>query len=161
MSRFHIVEHTIPCQHVREYARATSTTQEEVLHLAVKQYIPKDNTDPQPGDVTVIGAHANGFPKELYEPLWDDLYARSKKYGFRIRSIWIADVAQQGQSSVLNEKLLGNDPGWNDHPRDLLHMINVKRDQMPRPLIGIGHSMGGNHLYDPSHTCSIESNISD
>jgi hypothetical protein len=28
-------------------------------------------------------------------------------------------------------------------------MINMKRDQMPRPLIGIGHSMGGNHLCDP------------
>lgn len=34
-----------------------------------------------------------------------------------------------------------------DHGRDLLHMINHFRDQMPRPLIGIGHSMGGNHMY--------------
>ena len=147
MSSFHIVEHHIPTQHIREYARATSGPQETVLHLAVKQYIPKDNPDPQPGDVTIIGAHANGFPKELYEPLWDDIFARSKKNGFRIRSIWIADVAQQGQSSVLNEQLLGNDPSWSDHPRDLLHLINLKRDEMPRPLVGIGHSMGGFHLY--------------
>jgi len=148
MSSFHVIEHKIPCQHIREYARATSGSQETVLHLAVKQYVPKDNPNPQPGDVTIIGAHANGFPKELYEPLWDDLHARSKQQGFRIRGIWIADVAQQGQSSVLNEQLLGNDPNWNDHPRDLLHLINLKRDQMPRPLIGIGHSMGGNHLYE-------------
>ncbi|KIV79381.1 hypothetical protein PV11_06944 [Exophiala sideris] len=146
MSSFTIVEHQIPCQHVREYPRALAGSQEDVLHLAVKQYIPKDNPNPQPGDVTIIGAHANAFPKELYEPLWDDIHARSMKSGFRIRSIWIADVAHQGQSSVLNEKQLGNDPGWNDHPRDLLHMINTMRDQMPRPLIGIGHSMGGNHL---------------
>lgn len=47
--------------------------------------------------------------QELYEPLWEDIHARSKASGFRIRSIWIADVAQQGQSSVLNEGLLGND----------------------------------------------------
>ncbi|EXJ71726.1 uncharacterized protein A1O5_05535 [Cladophialophora psammophila CBS 110553] len=146
MSSFHVVEHSIPCQHIREYPRATAGSQEDVLHLAVKQYIPKDNPNPQPGDVTILGAHANGFPKELYEPLWDDIHARSKSHGFRIRSIWIADVAQQGHSSVLNERLLGNDPCWNDHPRDLLHLINLKRDQMPRPIIGIGHSMGGNHL---------------
>jgi hypothetical protein len=33
------------------------------LHLAVKQYIPLDNPNPQPGDVTILAAHANGFPK--------------------------------------------------------------------------------------------------
>lgn len=48
-------------------------------------------------------------PQELYEPLWAEIYARSKANGFRIRSIWMADVAHQGQSSVLNEDLLGND----------------------------------------------------
>lgn len=146
MSSFHVVKHTVPCQHIREYPRALSGRQEDVLQLAVKQYIPKDNPNPQPGDVTIIGAHANGFPKELYEPLWDEIHARSRTSGFRIRSIWIADVAHQGHSSVLNEQLLGNDPSWNDHARDLLHLINLKRDQMPRPLIGIGHSMGGAQL---------------
>jgi hypothetical protein len=84
--------------------------------------------------------------KELYEPFWDELLARSKRQAFSIRSIWIADVAQQGQSGMINEHLLGNDPNWNDHARDLLHLINLKRDQMPRPIIGIGHSMGGNNL---------------
>lgn len=47
--------------------------------------------------------------KELYEPLWEEIYARSKANGFRIRSIWMADVAHQGQSSVINEDRLGND----------------------------------------------------
>ena len=35
---------------------------------------------------------------------------------------------------------------WYDHPRDLLHMINHFRKEMPRPLVGIGHSMGGNNV---------------
>lgn len=87
--------------------------------------------------------------KELYEPLWDEILDRSERLGFRIRSIWIADVAHQGDSGVLNERLLGNDPGWHDHARDLLHLINMKRDQMPRPIVGIGHSFGGTHLYTP------------
>ncbi len=71
---------------------------------------------------------------------------QSKRHGFRIRSIWIADVAHQGASSVINETKLGNDPGWFDHPRDLTHLINLKRDEMPRPIFGLGHSMGGNNL---------------
>lgn len=49
------------------------------------------------------------FNKELYEPLWDDLQKRSAETGIRIRSIWIADMWNQGQSGVLNEKILGND----------------------------------------------------
>ncbi|KAK2834905.1 hypothetical protein FQN49_006799 [Arthroderma sp. PD_2] len=145
-SCFQVVEHVVPCQHIREYPQATATEQEETLNLAVKQYIPYDNPNPQPGDVTIIGAHANGFPKELYEPLWEEIHQRSRQGGFRIRSIWIADVAHQGQSGVLNENVLGNDPSWYDHPRDLLNLINLKRAEMPRPIFGIGHSMGGNNL---------------
>jgi hypothetical protein len=84
---------------------------------------------------------------------------RSKKQGFRIRSIWIADVAYQGDSGVLNERLLGNDPGWHDHSRDLLNLINVKRDQMPRPIVGIGHSFGANNLYTLHSSHSVEAEI--
>lgn len=36
---------------------------------------------------------------------------------------------------------------WFDHPRDLLHLINLKRDEMPRPIVGIGHSFGAAHLF--------------
>ncbi len=61
-----------------------------------------------------------------------------------MRGIWIADVAWQGQSGILNEEKLGNDPSWHDHARDLLHMINHFRKDMVRPLVGIGHSFGGN-----------------
>ncbi|KAJ5983802.1 hypothetical protein N7481_005901 [Penicillium waksmanii] len=143
---FRIVEHVVPGQHIREYPAATANSQEEPLNLAVKQYIPLDNPNPQPGDVTILAAHANGFPKELYEPLWEEIHARAKDAGFRIRSIWMADVAWEGESSVLNEHILGNDPSWFDHPRDLLHLVNVKRAEMPRPIIGVGHSFGGAHL---------------
>jgi hypothetical protein len=41
--------------------------------------------------------------------MWDEMYAKLKASGIKIRSIWIADVAHQGQSSVLNENKLGND----------------------------------------------------
>jgi pimeloyl-ACP methyl ester carboxylesterase len=35
---------------------------------------------------------------------------------------------------------------WYDHPRDLFLMINHFQKQMPQPLVGVGHSMGGAHL---------------
>lgn len=60
---FRVVEHLVPGEHIREYPAATANEQEETLYLAVKQYIPLDNPNPQLGDVTILGAHANGFPK--------------------------------------------------------------------------------------------------
>ncbi|KAI5245960.1 hypothetical protein E4T42_06580 [Aureobasidium subglaciale] len=109
LSTFSIKEHTLPCSYIREYPLATADDQEDTLYLAIKQYTPLDNLTPQKGDVTIIAAHANGFPKELYEPLWDEMYSRMRASGIKIRSIWISDVAHQGQSSVLNEDKLGND----------------------------------------------------
>jgi hypothetical protein len=62
-SVFRITEHVLPAQHIREYPRATANEQDEVLQLAIKQYTPLNNTRPKTGDVTIIGGHANGFPK--------------------------------------------------------------------------------------------------
>ncbi|KAK7408738.1 hypothetical protein QQX98_009095 [Neonectria punicea] len=145
---FDIKEHTIEASHIREYARATSHSQDEKLVLHVKQYTPKDNPNPQKGDVTIIGGHANGFPKELYEPLWEDFYHEAKSRSVRIRSIWIADTAWQGQSGILNQDALGNDPGWLDYARDILHMINTVRP--PPPIMAMGHSFGANALTNVS-----------
>lgn len=47
--------------------------------------------------------------QELYEPLWDDIHRSSEGAGFRIRSIWMADMWNQGHSGVINENILGND----------------------------------------------------
>lgn len=106
---FRIEEKKFEASHIRGFARSTSTNQEEVLHLAVKHYTPLSNPNPKPGDITIIAAHANGFPKELYEPLWDELLKKAEQNGFDIRGIWIADVVNQGWSSVMNEDKLGND----------------------------------------------------
>jgi hypothetical protein len=108
-SRFKIVQHVVEGQHTREYAHATANDDSDIPRLAVKQYIPLDNLDPQPGDVTIIAAHANGVPKELYEPLWEDILERSQKHNFRIRGIWMADYWNHGESGILNEKITGND----------------------------------------------------
>lgn len=35
---------------------------------------------------------------------------------------------------------------WHDHARDLFLMVNQYRAEMPRPIVGLGHSFGGNQL---------------
>ncbi|GIJ84827.1 hypothetical protein Asppvi_003678 [Aspergillus pseudoviridinutans] len=140
---FRIVEHIIPGQHIREHPHALKGRQEAALKLAIKQYIPLDQTDPIPENaVTIIGAQGNGFPKEVYEPLWEDLYAQLNKRSIPVRSIWIADISNQGASGVLNEHVQGDNTPWHDHSRDLLHMVNHFRDDITRPIIGVAHSMG-------------------
>ncbi|PWY91036.1 hypothetical protein BO70DRAFT_349548 [Aspergillus heteromorphus CBS 117.55] len=157
---FQVIEHSIPAQHIREHPHGINGRQEAVLQLAIKQYVPLDRPDPIPENaVTIIGAHGTGFPKvsepfsskkespannaqEVYEPLWEDLYAQLKKQSVPLRGIWVADVSNQGASGVLNEYTQGDNTHWFDHSRDLLHMTNHFRDEMPRPIIGIAHSMG-------------------
>jgi hypothetical protein len=60
---FRIDEHKLEASHIRGFPRTTSTTQEEVLYLSIKQYTPRRNPHPKPGDITIIAGHANGFPK--------------------------------------------------------------------------------------------------
>lgn len=170
---FAITPHVISAQHIRGYYRSTANETDE-LKIAVKQYTPLTNRNPKDGDITLIAAHANGVNKELYEPLWDDLYETLRGVGVGIRGIWIADVAWQGESGVLNERLIGDDrrlcpvdllgwfsfdhrqqlthclASWYDHPRDLLHMVNHFRAQIKPPLFGLGHSMGANHIVNLS-----------
>ena len=61
-AKFKITEHVIDAQYIREYPTAT-VSQDSSLKIVVKKYTPVDNPSPQPGDVTIIGAHGCGLPK--------------------------------------------------------------------------------------------------
>ena len=65
-SIFRVQEHIIDTCHIREYPRALADDENDVLQLAVKQYTPEETSDAGSIGVTLIGAHANGFPKVLY-----------------------------------------------------------------------------------------------
>ena len=107
---FRVSKHILPSQYIRHHPRSVGGDQEDDLHIAIKQYVPLDTLQHKSGDITIIGGHANGVGKELYEPLWDELYRQSQlSDSFRIGSIWMADVSFQGESGVLNESKLGND----------------------------------------------------
>lgn len=147
---FDVIEHEVLSTYVREYSGATILNQEERLYLPVKQYVVKHaSANASKGKlppVTIIACGSAGTPKEAYEPIWEDLYEQSQQVGFTIGSIWMADPVNQGKGELMNAGKLGDDPSWMDHTRDLFTMINQFRDQMPRPLIGIGHSAGGTQL---------------
>lgn len=108
-AHFDIREHVVRSQHTRDRPAGAQRGHEDDLRLHIKQYVPKESHSSKPGDVTIIGAHANGFPKELCEPFWDDLSEKLQAQGRRIRGIWIADIASQGQSGIINESILGPD----------------------------------------------------
>ena len=64
-SPFVLTEHLIDCHYIPEYPRSTATEHGDALKLAVKQYVPLDNSEPQPGDVTLIATHGGGLPKVI------------------------------------------------------------------------------------------------
>lgn len=66
LAHFQVASHTIASQHIREYPNATKSG-DAVLQLAIKEYKPLNNQDPEPGSVTIIALHANGFPKVSHD----------------------------------------------------------------------------------------------
>lgn len=105
---FKVIDHVLPGQHIREYPHSIKGRQETPLQLAVKQYVPVDADTIPDNAVTIIGVPGNGSPKEIYEPLWEDLYGQLKKLAVPVRGIWVADTSNQGASAVLNEDVQGN-----------------------------------------------------
>ncbi|KAJ5734326.1 hypothetical protein N7493_003112 [Penicillium malachiteum] len=92
--------------------------------------------------MTIVSAAGVGFPKEAYEPLFEQVFRKASLAGVNIRSIWIADPFNMGESAVANRENLGRDGSTIDHSRDLWGMMNHFRHQMPKPIVGLGHSMG-------------------
>lgn len=150
---FVIEEHTFEGQHIREHPRALASSQEDIVKLHAKSYTPHDVANGSAtADLTIIAFHANAFHKEVYEPFFEELYRCLRQvHGVTIGSIWIADQAAQGASGLLNDGIHGNDPSWFDHSRDVLQMTNVFRRRMKRPIVAVGHSMGGTQAVATAH----------
>lgn len=63
---FDIKEHVVPASYIREYPGSTANSQEETLHLQVKQYIPRDPPTDLNNDknaITLIAMHGISLPK--------------------------------------------------------------------------------------------------
>lgn len=63
LQNFERKEYQTPACHIREYPGST-VGQEDVLHLHVKQYTPRNQPSVLPMcAVTLVAAHANAYPK--------------------------------------------------------------------------------------------------
>ena len=124
---FSITEHIIPCQYIREYPHA-SKSDHAPLRLAIKEYQPLEPASARSALMTIIATHGNGFPKETYEPLLDELY---QALNGKISGIWFADYSHQGASGMLNESVQGDDREYKAdqcsfaRPISFLHLLRT------------------------------------
>ena len=133
-----ITSHIIPASHVRGFVRGVRNEQTDHLRLAIKQYTPKAGIA-RSDDITLIAATGSGQAKELYEPFFDNLLSHAK---LSVRAVWTMDTVHHGESYVLNEDVIGDEPHWLDASRDLLQMVNHFQNEMATPIYGLGQSWG-------------------
>jgi pimeloyl-ACP methyl ester carboxylesterase len=72
--------------------------------------------------------HANGYPPECYKPLFEFLKTEYRIFGMTFRPLW-----EDAKTTELHS--------WHPLSDDLLRFLS---DREPDPVIGVGHSIGGN-----------------
>lgn len=74
--------------------------------------------------------HANGYPPQCYQPLFELLKTRCRVFGMRLRPLW-------GDSKPEDLET------WHPLSDDLLRFLDSKPSGLEKPIIGMGHSVGG------------------
>ncbi|TFK75633.1 hypothetical protein BDN72DRAFT_935522 [Pluteus cervinus] len=121
----------------------------------------------RPNGITLFFAHANGFPKEIWEPMLAHLL--SSPAGELINEVWCWESVQHGDAMIVNEQALSAVFDWADNTRDILnfllnflppssevplpiHLPQLSAEEserrrslglVDRKLVAIGHSYGG------------------
>jgi pimeloyl-ACP methyl ester carboxylesterase len=92
---------------------------EKLLWNCVNRYVKRDLRE-QKG-LTLFFAHANGFPKEIWEPSLQHLVKDSS--GPQIDEIWTWEATQHGDSALINNNNLTGIYDWMDNSRDILNFL--------------------------------------
>ncbi len=71
--------------------------------------------------------HANGYPPECYQPLFEHLQKQYHVFGMKLRPLW-------------DDAKMDDLQDWHPLSEDLLRFL---ADREPGPVIGVGHSIGG------------------
>ncbi|GAA5893666.1 triglyceride lipase [Sporobolomyces salmoneus] len=103
---------------------------QEQLVLAVNRYRPpKEN---RRKGLTLVLSHANGFYKEVWEPMLSHLLKDLEASNcLPVEEIWALDCVLQGDSATLNEDVLDSVFNWVDHGRDIVNFLISYIDANP------------------------------
>ncbi|KAG2347142.1 hypothetical protein BDR05DRAFT_715971 [Suillus weaverae] len=139
---------------------------EKPLWNCVNRYV-KRVQDGRKG-LTLFFAHANGFPKEIWETTLR--YLLSSPTASLIDEVWSWEAVQHGDAALINETNLSGIFDWQDNARDIAHFLlyylpeDTYSKGLPthlhllpettsesrktigfssRSLIAVGHSFGG------------------
>ncbi|KAG1888333.1 Alpha/Beta hydrolase protein [Suillus subluteus] len=139
---------------------------ERPLWTCVNRYVKKVQ-DERKG-LTLLFAHANGFPKEIWEATLR--YLLSSSTASLIDEVWSWEAVQHGDAALVNETNLSGIFDWRDNARDIAHFLLYYLPQdttskilpthlqlLPetiresrktkgfssRSLVAVGHSFGG------------------
>ncbi|KZT67781.1 alpha/beta-hydrolase [Daedalea quercina L-15889] len=146
------------------------------LWVCINRYRRRDlPRDEETKGLTLLFAHANGFPKEIWDPALLHLLEQHEKTHstYQIAEIWAWEAVNHGDSFLVNERNLGGIYDWQDNCRDVIHFLlhylpsRASSSELPRHLprlpddvaherqsrgftertmVGIGHSLGGGTL---------------
>ncbi|KAH9948107.1 hypothetical protein B0H21DRAFT_821288 [Amylocystis lapponica] len=143
------------------------------LWVCLNRYHRKGRESPGAAKgVTLFVAHANGFPKEIWEPMLQRLIAahQAARPTYSIDEIWLWEAVNHGDACLINGEKLGWMFDWQDNARDVLQFLlhylpeSPSDSELPthltrlpevisdarkkdgflgRTLVAVGHSLGG------------------
>ncbi|KAG0198990.1 hypothetical protein BGX28_007640 [Mortierella sp. GBA30] len=124
-SRFNIVRHNVP-----------ASTPSFTLACKVYSRISSSTKDTNSGPPTppIIFTHANGFHKEIWEPVISRLSPR-----WTATDMYAFDCRNHGDSAVLNKDVLEDTFDWYSYAEDILKIVDTFS---LKNAIAVGHSFG-------------------
>ncbi|OCH94591.1 alpha/beta-hydrolase [Obba rivulosa] len=143
-----------------------------LLWVCLNRYVRRGLRDGGGKGITLFVAHANGFPKEIWEPALLRLVEAQRGAGaaYDIDEIWTWEAVNHGDACLVNARRLCGIYDWQDNTRDILHFLlhylpssaspavlpthlprlpdsvaqsRIRRGFADRTVVGIGHSFGG------------------
>ncbi|KAF7323138.1 AB hydrolase-1 domain-containing protein [Mycena chlorophos] len=106
---------------VSEQTVAERGRHERVLFHVVNRYVA---VEPRSEGKTLFLAHANGFPKETWEPAILDLLSKENAVD-QVDEIWAWEATHHGASSIFNAQIGAELTAydWSDNGRDVLNFL--------------------------------------